>query len=721
MKQVLLLVFLLIFINKIHSQTTLDACILLNAQANTTNNSIELNWPLNNFATQYSLFRKGITTLSWGNAIAVLGANENYYTDFNIEQGVLYEYRVSSAGTVPAFGYILAGSTIPFEESRGTLLLLVDSAFSESLIQEIRILTADIEGDGYDVKRFDVSRNASVVNVKQLIVDQYNASPSQVKTVLLLGHIPVPYSGNINPDGHPEHRGAWPADVYYGEMNGTWTDNSINTTTAAFERNRNISGDGKFDQSNLPSSMELEIGRVDFFDLPSFLASETELMRSYLVKNHAYKMKTYSPIKQALIEDNFGYFSGEAFAASAWRNFSSLVGNSEISSGDFTGDLSTNTYLWAYGCGSGSYNAAAGIATTAQLAGSELNATFSMLFGSYFGDWDNSNNFMRSILAQGKTLSCVWAGRPQWAFHPMSIGKNLGFCTKLTQNNIFTYDPGFGAQSIHIALMGDPTLRNDVLAPITDLNAELTLNVCTLNWSASADTVRGYNVYRKELPNGTFERLNLALITETTYTDSCVSSIGEFAYMVRGVKLITTAAGSYYNSSIGISDTINQEQDFNLVAAATFEYAGNSIQFINSSSNANRYFWTFSNQLTSEELSPIITFGESTFSATLIALNPCTSDTLFIEGEFPVGINKASKEQLLIYPNPAQKIITVELSNSTDFIHRIEMFDVSGRLVKNMQINSTKAEVIIDDLSKGLYLLKCSINNSSSISRILIN
>mgnify|MGYP000013517969 CR=1 FL=1 len=30
----------------------------------------------------------------------------------------------------------------------------------------------------------------------------------------------MPYSGNIYPDGHTDHRGAWPADTYYGDIDG---------------------------------------------------------------------------------------------------------------------------------------------------------------------------------------------------------------------------------------------------------------------------------------------------------------------------------------------------------------------------------------------------------------------------------------------------------------------------------------------------------------------
>jgi hypothetical protein len=61
------------------------------------------------------------------------------------------------------------------------------------------------------------------------------------------GHVPVPYSGNFNLDGHDYHFGAWPADVFYGDMDGVWTDSSVTQTIASDPRNWNVPGDGKFD------------------------------------------------------------------------------------------------------------------------------------------------------------------------------------------------------------------------------------------------------------------------------------------------------------------------------------------------------------------------------------------------------------------------------------------------------------------------------------------
>src|SRR5439155_18191774 len=155
----------------------------------------------------------------------------------------------------------------------------------------------DLVGDGWTVLRADVARTETVPNVKKVIVADYKADPANVKALFLFGHVPVPYSGNIIPDGHyPDHQGAWPADAYYGDIDGKWTDSSLNTLIAADPRNRNIPGDGKFDQSTLPSAVELEVGRVDLANLPGRISSKgpasfpsvLELLRRDLNKHHNF-------------------------------------------------------------------------------------------------------------------------------------------------------------------------------------------------------------------------------------------------------------------------------------------------------------------------------------------------------------------------------------------------------------------------------------------------
>ncbi len=568
MKRILIVILVIAAIGysgDLFAASTKDYAVQISAAIQTTPPKITLSWvqDTSGVPTSYTVYRKLKSETAWY-PLATLSGSTLAYDDTNVAMGNAYEYKVHRLAVDHAgYGYIFVGIDAPLSESRGKVILLVDITKAQALVNELNILEQDLVGDGWQVVRHDVSRVDSVANIKNIIKADYNADPDNIKSVFLFGRVPVPYSGDLAPDGHyPDHAGAWPADAYYVDMVGAWTDTSVNDIQASAVRNENIPGDGKFDQNVLYTPVKLEIGRVDLFSMTSLPGSPTELdlLRRYLNKDHAFRHKLINPEKRGLIGDNFGVFSGEAFAAGGWRNFSSFFGPANIStaaSGQWIPMLKDTSYLWAYGCGGGSYTSASGIGNTTDLVTNDVKTVFTMLFGSYFGDWDSTNNFLRSPLATPTYgLTCVWSGRPDWAFHHMALGETIGYGARLTQNNLgsgglYSDYRNSSAGYVHVALMGDPTLRMHVVAPVSSLDGSKSGLTVSLSWNASSDTVLGYNVYRADSMQGKFTRLNSSLITATAYTDN--NSLADNPiYMVRAVKKEDTASGTYYNASQGV-------------------------------------------------------------------------------------------------------------------------------------------------------------------------
>jgi hypothetical protein len=537
---------------------------------------IHLTWPQDQYMlpNTYTIYRKALGDTSWGSSVSLPGTTTSY-TDSSVQVGQAYEYQiVKVTSQYTSYGYIYTGINVPMTDSRGKLLLLVDNTFTTSLSNELARLQQDLVGDGWTVIRRDVDRSDSVANIKNLIKAQYNADPANLNSVFLFGHVPVPYSGNIVPDGHtPDHQGAWPCDGYYGDMDGTWSDSTVNITGQYDPRNTNIPGDGKFDQSTFPAPLKLMVGRVDLSNMPGALwnggpstfPSELELLRNYLNKDHNFRTKQFDLPRRGIVGDFFGVRTGEAFAASGWRNFAPFFAASNVDStptaGTWTPTLHTNAYLWAYGCGAGSFTSIAGLGNsdtyndvlTRELWTNDVQAVFTLLFGSWLGDWDSQDNIMRSVLAlPSYGLTCAWSGRPHWFMHHMGLGMPIGYSARLTQNNgptgLYQNQLNSAAGQIHVALMGDPTLRMHVVAPPGHITAATNGTTRTLSWAASADSVLGYHVYRATGTNA-FTRLTASPIAATSFTDT--NAAGAANYMVRSVKLETSASGTYYNPSVG--------------------------------------------------------------------------------------------------------------------------------------------------------------------------
>ncbi|MEY4940785.1 MAG: hypothetical protein RIQ93_2520 [Verrucomicrobiota bacterium] len=524
--------------------------------------TVILNWVTDELpATEFTIRRKAPGERFWGPA-ETRPPGTNSYVDENVRAGEVYEYQIEKqAAQQSAYGYISVAVYAPLVESRGKVILIVDNTVAAPLATELKRLEQDLVGDGWSVVRKNVERDDSPASIRRTIQGEYLADPANVEAVFLFGHIPVVRSGNSNVDGHQAR--PLPADVYYGEMNGNWTD---------------ANGDGVLDQNTLPSDAELQVGRVDFYDLPGAYAptpfpTEIDLLRRYLNKDHAFRHAQVRPPARALMGNVAGDGRGQAYAASGYRNFAPLVGPENVIhaateltdavSERWITKLATSEYLWVYGCGGGSdfgmsvlgahgeYNEVWG----ADFIEQKAKGTFYLLFGSWYVDWSKSDNFMRTVLAAPDYgLTASWSGRPHHFYHHMGSGETVGYGIRLTQNNdgsAYRNQVQRQLRGIHIALLGDPTLRQHQVAPPRDVTASVSGDTVAVGWQASPDPVLGYRVYRSSAPGAPFVRISGELHPETKFIDR-PEQPRDATYMVRAITLQVGPSGAYYNGSEGI-------------------------------------------------------------------------------------------------------------------------------------------------------------------------
>ncbi len=459
----------------------------------------------------------------------------------SLEVEVQHRWIVSSV-PILASGYVAIHRTVDVAAALQSerMLVIIDSEAYTALRTVLDRYVATLIDDGWVVDLAHIPPSASPPEVKSVVMDHLSPHGNRGKLthLLLLGDVPYATSGGFsvegaypNPDFHKEHGGAWASDAYYADVETSpgvdaeyqWTDYSVSLSDPEFaqrEQNRNEPNDGKFDNSMIPTDVELCVGRVDMRDLQAFGTSvtnrsrELELLRTYLERNVAYRTGTIMPPLRALIDDNFGLFSRvqqdvritEAFAASAWRSFSPIVGTDNIVLGDWVPDNTQNRptltnypALLSYACGGGGYEHCSYVATTTELATLPGYSVINFLFGSYFGDVASSNNIMRAVLArEGWSLTVGWSGRPHWFIHSLAAGATIGQAARLSANNGVDYVGAtyidqasgqggiypLGHRGIHVMLLGDPTIR--LQGPI--MNGDLFLSrqsgtTLTLQWN----------------------------------------------------------------------------------------------------------------------------------------------------------------------------------------------------------------------------------------------
>jgi hypothetical protein len=570
---------LIFVLSEINAQIAKTQVLMINASAEA--DGITLKWPQmpGSFTGQILVYKRdSLQQADWGEAIATLASTATSYKDVGATKGKAIEYRVVTANgsNAVSFGYIYAGNELRESLFKGGIVLLIDSNFLLPLASEINRLEIDLTKEGWDVSKLYVARSSKPTSVKSRLKTHINSQKKQaITTLLIIGHVPVPYSGGFTgngtnfppPDGHIEgsgnHTGAWPADGYYADLNGTWTDESVNLTTGAQARHHNIPGDGRFDQVKYPDVLKLEVGRIDLFNMGSFGKTDTVLTRNYLNRNHLWRTGQSKTIERALIDNNF---TGLNLASTGYHNFSSFFPfDSIFDNKDYITTLKSNSYLWSYGCGAGSYTSCSGIGNTASFVNDSVKSIFTILAGSFFGDWDVANNFLKAPLCKG-SLASFWGGIPKWYVHTMGLGKHIGFGTVSSMNNKTLYfDGAFNSSgnSVHMALMGDPTLLNRHLPPVQNLNATSQNKKVTLNWTKANGDFDGYALYRLDTTTKQLIKATNYLLTDTFYTDSSNYFSGIYKYYVCTIKKETTASGSYFNTGGTASSLVNHVNSIN--------------------------------------------------------------------------------------------------------------------------------------------------------------
>jgi hypothetical protein len=547
---------------------------------------ITLSWPAREADfTKYNLQRKASGTST---VYATLAKASTGYVDTNVVAGVAYEYKITANAVDTtnfpmAYGTITSGINLAASHFTGGLLMVVASDVHASLTSDLTTYRNNLRGEGWSVSQITVNPEDSVTSVKAAILAQVTASSVPMKAVVLVGHVPVPYSGNLNPDAHPEHRGAWPCDGYYGDLQSdVWTDVNVdtrlNTVQPANARNSNIPGDGKFDQSTFPGIVELAVGRIDFHDLPSFTGkTHVQLLKGYFSKNHQYRNGLTSVIRRAVVDDNLAMLR-EGPSGALRRAATGIFGPTGVVDGDFLSHGVAS--MFGGGFGYGQYNAVDGVGSTASIATNGVKSVFNVLFGSYFGDWDTSDNPLRAtIAATGNSLAAIWSSRPVCHFHNMAVGKTIGDSVQamMNQTSDSYLQVGYNSRAVSTALMGDPTLNLNPVSPARSLLGILAGSTATLSWAHSLDTsARNYFVYRLNPGEVIPVLLTPTPIASTNFID--VNAVAGTRYAVSSTKLVYTSATCWIRS-VAV--------DTGLTVSADPVAAWKSMMFGSSANNVN--------------------------------------------------------------------------------------------------------------------------------------
>lgn len=482
--------------------------------------------------------------------LAVLDAGTiSYGVEQPVGQRVAYRVLRNQPGGYGGETWIVAGDLVPFRDDQGAVVVVIDQTNEALLRLRLDEFENDLRDDGFDVVEVVTARGSLAPALKAQLVAAKQQWQGRLRAVVFLGAVPRALSGLQNPDGHPDHYGAWAADPYYADLDGTFTDTFVGGTGAF----ANDAGDGRFDQSTTPTVVDVAVGRIDFEGMPQFGADAgTRLLAAYFDKVHDYRSGAVVVTRQAVSRSSFGYFGGEAFQRAGYRDGTAILGTEplNVSTADFFPTLVADAgVLLTWADGAGGPTSVAGALTTTDLTTVQLRTRFLGLFGSYFGDWNYQNDVMRAALGSGLVTHSLWFARPTVFLHALGSLESFGDAFARTQALSFRSMP------IYQALLGDPTLRLFYPARLVGtLATSVKPASVELQWSAGTATgLLGYHVFRKRQGDLTAPvRLTANPVTLTTFIDATVQPDTSYEWRVVPVVKEKTGSGTFFNHGLGI-------------------------------------------------------------------------------------------------------------------------------------------------------------------------
>lgn len=505
------------------------------------------------------------------------------YVDNSVERGILYEYYVIQRFFSPSGGFgisspstwVSSGISVPLEDAPGRVLLLVDETISSVLAERISLFERSLIGSGWKTSRSIVPRDTNAPGsagtttrtsdprpTKQVIMDCLAANPD-LKAVILIGRVTIPFSGSTDPDGHGDR--AHSTDSYYADINETWEDVVNHSSLSA---PRNIPGDLRWDTEMFAwdgespgSGRELMVGRIDFAGMTKFSESEVQLLDRYFHKNHAFRYGVTQASRRGFWTIPIEY----DFQDGAISNMSSYFGGGAVTSrgtSDWRQITANESFLWGAAGAVGSVESTTGI-NTDQMATSDYKVVFATAGSSYMMETWRNNSAIRGLIAMPTwgIASVVSHSLYGEMTHPgFSMGRplgefNLGPLTRFPA--FFGLFEGFSLpsktlQAIYANLQGDPTVTMYVTLPPSNLRIAVDGNAAVLSWNGSTEAnLLGYHIYRSNGWSSPFTRLTTEPVIGTTFRDSTTRS-SDVIYMVRAVNLETRGTGTYIAASQGV-------------------------------------------------------------------------------------------------------------------------------------------------------------------------
>ena len=191
-------------------------------------------------------------------------------------------------------------------------------------------------------------------------------------------------------------------------------------------------------------------------------------------------------------------------------------------------------------------------------------------------------------------------------------------------------------------------------------------------------------------------------------------------------KVTATAPGCAPVTTSGLTVTVKSLP----LAAFNFSSSELTVTFMDSSTGATNYLWSFGDGGTDSVPSPVYTYSaEGEYTVGLEVSNDCGSDSVLklvtVKSTKTENLLKQGNDGFVLYPVPASDKLIIQ-SEKPETIEEITLFNIHGKKEKTVRVNSLvnnnsrkNIEVSLTGIPAGSYIIRIKSKDGSEWKRLV--
>lgn len=254
-------------------------------------------------------------------------------------------------------------------------------------------------------------------------------------------------------------------------------------------------------------------------------------------------------------------------------------------------------------------------------------------------------------------------------------------------------------------------------------------NVIVWNTQPGAAVIKGFNIYKETTVAGNFVKIGSVPGNEKLFKDmASLPLVKSNKYKISVVDTCgVETSQSLHHKTMHLAITKGLGTSWNLIWEHYEGFSVPTYTIYRGTNKTNLQFYDAvsggSNQYTDYNPPP----GDLYYQVEVVNPQSCeagiTAGALRsnVASNNPSNINKNESElDFTLYPNPANEILTIHIEQPIRKEMTVEFYNSVGMLVKKAAIQQSTGQIMLDDLSNGIYLIELKSTNGISRKKVTI-